>query len=428
MKRHGDLWGEIVDIENIELAFNNARKGKSWQRQVKEVMADKENKLNELQQMLLNKTYKVSPYKVRTIYEPKQRDIYIVPFYPDRVVHHALINVLAPIWDKLFIFNSFSCRKGKGQHKGSIWCERYVKRNGYVLQCDVSKFYPSVNHDILMEIIKQKIKDEDTLWLVEEIVRSFPGNKNVPIGNYTSQWLGNIYLNELDMYIKHELRVKDYLRYCDDFLLFDNDKQRLREISQKIKKFCKDRLALKLSRIRLFPTSKGVDFLGYQHKKEGYMLLRKSTKKRFKKRINRLRWELKNGLVELDKARSTVDSIYGWMKHANTYNLRNRLGLDRIRGYIMKGLPKYLNTKEDYLFLKDNYNKSYWEQAFQNLLDTRYDWFPIEEKDYVEDNLHKKVVDEQEDRVDYFVFKENENASIYRLGFTVNEIEDILAG
>ena len=426
MKRHNDLWADMVDMDNIELAFDNARKNKNWQRQVKEILADKENKLNELQQMLLNKTYKVSPYKVRTIYEPKKRDIYIVPFYPDRVIHHALMNVVAPIWDKLFIFDSYSCRKGKGQHKGSIQCEKFVKRNRYVLQCDVSKFYPSINHDILMEIIRRKIKDENMLWLIEEIVRSFPGNRNVPIGNYTSQWFGNLYLNELDMYVKHELRVKDYLRYCDDFLLFSDDKERLREISQKIKKFCNDKLALKLSRLKIFPTSKGVDFLGYQHKKEGYLLLRKSTKKRFKKRIKRLGWELKNGLIELDKARSTVDSIDGWMRHANTYYLRDKLGLKEIRGYIMKGLPKYLNTKEDYLYVKDNFDKSYWEPYFQNLLDTRYDWFSISEDEYIEDDNHKKVVDEQEGRIDYFEYRENENALIYRLGFTVEEVEDIL--
>lgn len=426
MKRHNDLWADMVDMDNIELAFDNARKNKNWQRQVKEILADKENKLNELQQMLLNKTYKVSPYKVRTIYEPKKRDIYIVPFYPDRVIHHALMNVVAPIWDKLFIFDSYSCRKGKGQHKGSIQCEKFVKRNRYVLQCDVSKFYPSINHDILMEIIRRKIKDENMLWLIEEIVRSFPGNRNVPIGNYTSQWFGNLYLNELDMYVKHELRVKDYLRYCDDFLLFSDDKERLREISQKIKKFCNDKLALKLSRLKIFPTSKGVDFLGYQHKKEGYLLLRKSTKKRFKKRIKRLGWELKNGLIELDKARSTVDSIDGWMRHANTYYLRDKLGLKEIRGYIMKGLPKYLNTKEDYLYVKDNFDKSYWEPYFQNLLDTRYDWFAISEDEYIEDDNHKKVVDEQEGRIDYFEYRENENALIYRLGFTVEEVEDIL--
>jgi hypothetical protein len=376
--------------------------------------------------MLISKTYKTSGYREKVIFEPKVRTIYVYPFYPDRVVHHALMNILAPIWDKLFIKDSYSCRVGKGQHKGSIECMKFVKRNNYVLQCDISKFYPSINHKILMNIIRKKIKDENVLWLINEIVKGFPGDTNVPIGNYTSQWFGNLYMNELDMLIKHKLKVKDYIRYCDDFLIFGNDKGKLWEIGKEVERFCNENLQLNLSKMNLFPTTKRVDFLGYQHFKAGYILLRKSTKKRFKKKLKELRWKLKYGIIELEKARSSVDSILGWLKHANTYNLIEKYKIKELREYIMRGLPKHLNTKQDYLFLKDNYAEEYWKPVFQNLLDTRYEWFAIDEEDYIEDENHRAIIDEENDRIDYFEYRENENARIYQLGFTVEEVGEIL--
>ena len=135
-----------------------------------------------------------------------------------------------------------------------------------------------------------------------------------------------------------------------------------------------------------------------------------------------------HGLIELERARSSIDSILGWLSHANTYKLRLALGVYGLRGYIMRGLPKNLNTKEDYLYLKDNYDKEYWLQAFQNLLDTRYSWFAIDEKDYIEDDKHKKVYNEQEDTYEYFVHKLNKNAKLYQLGFTVKEVQEICRG
>lgn len=160
-----------------------------------------------IQEMLINKTYKVSPYKKRVIFEPKERDIYILPFYPDRIIQHALMNVISPLWDKMFIETSYSCREGKGQHKGVKKCAEYVRKYSYCLQGDISKFYPSMVHDILMRIVKRKIKCKGTLWLVEVIVRSFPDRKNVPIGNYTSQWFGNLYMNEVHKLIKQHFHL-----------------------------------------------------------------------------------------------------------------------------------------------------------------------------------------------------------------------------
>ena len=322
---------------------------------------------------------------------------------------------------------SYSCREGKGQHKGVKKCAEYVRKYSYCLQGDISKFYPSMVHDILMRIVKRKIKCKGTLWLIEVIVRSFPDKKNVPIGNYTSQWFGNLYMNEVDRLVKQHFHIKGYIRYCDDFLLFGNNKVYLHYVGREIKIFCKDNLELKLSKLRVFPTNKGVDFLGYVNGGK-FLLLRKSTKKRFKGRIKKLWYEVAHGLIELGRARSSIDSILGWLSHANTYKLRLALGVYELRGYIMRGLPKNLNTKEDYIYLKDNYSKEHWLQAFQNLLDTRYSWFAIDEKDYIEDDKHKKVYNEQEDTYEYFVYKLNKNAKLYQLGFTVKEVQAICRG
>ena len=437
LKRHGNLWEKLTSMENLELAYKNARKKKSWQKQVKEMDSNKEANLEALRKMLLDKTYKVSPYKEREIYEPKKRTIYVALFYPDRIVHHALMNIIAPIYDNIFIRDSYSCRVGKGQHKGSMRCMQFTKRNTYVLQCDISKFYPSINHNILLKIIERKIKDKDVMWLIEQIVKSLPDGHNVPIGNYTSQWFGNIYMNELDTLLKQEYKVKDYIRYCDDFLIFGNDKQKLQELAKIIKDYCNNTLKLQLSKLTVYPTKQGVDFLGYRHFPNGKLLVRKSTVNRFKKKLKELIWKLKHGFIDLDRARSIIDSIYGWISHAQSYNLANSLNLRELRDKIMKGLPKHLNTKEDYYYVKNNFNDEYWKPQWQLLLDSRFDWFfvkKLEDKEEgVEDDTHKIIEENnmgEEENITYsqYEYKENPNAKIFMLGFTVEEVEQTLKG
>jgi hypothetical protein len=180
-----------------------------------------DDNIKSISKSLIDRTFQTSEYRTKIIHEPKERTIFILPFAPDRIVQHSLMNILEPIWDKMMIHNNFACRVGKGIHAGSRKTMEYVRKNSYCLKCDISKFYPSVNHDILYDILQRKIKCIDTLWLIKDIIYSYTGNgNNIPIGNYTSQWFGNMYLNELDTYVKHELRCKDYLRYCDDFCLF----------------------------------------------------------------------------------------------------------------------------------------------------------------------------------------------------------------
>jgi retron-type reverse transcriptase len=239
------------------------------------------------------------------------------------------MNVLAPIFEGLFINDSYACRVGKGQHKGSARTMQFVRRNKYCLKMDIRKFYPSVNHEVLLSIIRRKIKCKNTLWLIEEIINSFPGESNVPIGNFTSQWFGNLYLNELDTLVKQELRIKDYLRYCDDFCLFHNDKQKLNEAKEIIEKFVLEKLKMTLSKNDLFPTSRGVDFLGYRHF-NNYILLRKSTAKRVKKRLPRLLSKYQKHEISKEQFRSSIGSTIGWIKWANTFHLKSCLRLDNM--------------------------------------------------------------------------------------------------
>lgn len=331
MKRHGKLFVKIIDAENIKTAFDKAKKGKLWQDSVKKVDRDKETKLEAIRKSLIEETYSTSAYKVKIIHEPKERQIFILPFYPDRIVQHAVMNVIAPLWDAMMIKDSYACRKGKGQHAGSMRCMQFVRRNKWVCQFDISKFYPSIHHAKLMEIIRHKIKDEKALALLSDIIGSIGGERNVPIGNYTSQWFGNLYLNELDKLVKHKYHIQDYIRYCDDFLIFGQNKEELRILADEIEAFVRDELHMKLSKKALYPTAHGVDFLGYRHFPNGKILVRKSTAKRVKKRMKGLMWELKHKKITKEQALGKLASAHGWLKHANAHHLRISIGLDNLK-------------------------------------------------------------------------------------------------
>jgi hypothetical protein len=329
MKRHGNLYGRIADAENVRLAYRRARRGKPTMPSVIRFDKNKEENLEKIRRALAEKTFTTSPYTHKIVHEPKTRTIHILPFAPDRIVQHALMNVLVPIWEPLFISDSYACIDNRGIHPGSRRTMEAVRRNTYCLKCDVSKFYPSMDHAVLKTVIRRKIKCRDTLWLVDDIIDSFPGGVNVPIGNYTSQWFGNIYMNELDQFVKHELKIRDYIRYCDDFLLFHNDKAALRDVSARVQAFVADTLKMRLSKCDLFPVSRGVDFLGYRHFRK-HILLRKSTAKRVAKRLKRLQGWYEAGKVTAEHCRSVLASARGWMRWANTYNFQKTTRLSEL--------------------------------------------------------------------------------------------------
>lgn len=283
-----------------------------------------------IRQMLTLKTFKTSTYQSKMIYEPKTREIFVLPFSPDRIVQHAIMAILSPIWDALMISDSYACRVGKGQHVGSRRVMGFIRRYKYCLQCDILKFYPSIDQDVLAGIVRQKIKCRDTLWLLDDIIYSFPGGKNVPIGNFTSQWFGNLYLHELDRLVKHSYKIPAYLRYCDDFCLFSDSKRQLQEMKIALGEFLADRLKLKYSYAEVFPTSHGVDFLGYRHFPKGYILLRKSTAQRVKRRLRFLPKLLAMGKITPDQYRSSLASTRGWLRWANTHNFKLTTKFDQL--------------------------------------------------------------------------------------------------
>lgn len=329
MRRHNNLFDQITSMDNLRSAYKKARKGKSRKLAVQKFESSVESHLTYIRNQLIAGSFNTSHYIIKHVFEPKQRLIYILPFSPDRIVQHAIMNVIEPIWDKLFISDSYACRKNKGIHAGSRRVMEFVRHYKYCLKCDISKFYPSIHHDILFKIIQHKIKCKQTLELLRNIVYSISGSKNVPIGNYTSQWFGNLYLNELDQYLKHTWHINPYVRYCDDFVLFSNNKIHLNKMSTIIKDFVWNRLGLTLSKCDVFPVTQGIDFLGYRHF-NNYILLRKSTSMRIKRRLKLLPLLLEEGKLSLESYRSSLASIKGWLKWCNSYNLSLNLFLDKI--------------------------------------------------------------------------------------------------
>lgn len=346
MKRKGGLFDEICSIDNLRKAFYKAADGKHGRKSVKRVEDDLDNKLKELRAMLLNGEFHTSEYRTKTIYEPKERVIYILPFWPDRVVHHAIMNVIEPYWTGLFDVNSFSCVKGRGQHKASAKCLQYVKHYKEADKADIHHFYPSLNHRVIKRIIRKKIKDKRLLALLDDIIDSIPGETNVPIGNLISQWFGNLYLNELDKFIRQELHCKAYLRYCDDFILFSNSHEQLKEWKARIDDFVHNELLLDFSRESFIKAKQGIDFIGYRHFPQGYILVRKSTVRKTKKNLKEVRRQMEEKSISPESARGKVESAHGWISWANAHNLEMSLDIDNLRKEAESYAEFFRNSKE----------------------------------------------------------------------------------
>ena len=463
IKRHGNLWNKITDVENLYLAERKAGKCKTTRKPVVKVRKDLDNYLITLHNSLVNNTYTNSNYRIYSIYEPKLRLIYTLPYYPDRIVHHAIMNILEPIWDKLFIDTSFACRKGRRQHKGLTKTFRYVRKYKYCAKLDISQFYVNIDHEILKKILRKKLKDSELLKLLDLIIDGIPtrdanieflSNLNskdacimkeklliytqefgarkagVPIGNYLSQWFGNLYMNELDTYIKYELKCGAYVRYCDDFILFSNDKEELHAFVKVIRKFLYDKLKLLLSKSNVFPVTRGVDFLGYRMFPSGYVLLRKRTAKRVKKRIKKLKRSISSHTVNWDYAMAMLASTNGWLKWANTYNFKNNLCLDVLQKgveYKVRGIPAKLNSKGDYEYMYNNFPEDVWKPFWYDLLSDEYYWAfdsVVEEKK--EDTKTTKYLESDDGKIYKYIFIENDNPTYKQLGFTKDEILNVL--
>jgi retron-type reverse transcriptase len=324
MKRLGNLFEKIIDIDNLKLAHKNARKGKTYYQDVKMVDSDPDRFLWQLHDSLKNKTFTTSSYVTKQIYEPKSRLIYKLPYFPDRIVHHAVMNVLQPVWDKTFIYDLYSAIPGKGIHAGSYRLRQFMgdkENTRYCLKFDVSKFYPSINHDILMEKIRKKIRCKDTLWLLENVVRSPGGNTNTPIGNYLSQYFSNIYLSDFDHWIKEEKRMRYYIRYCDDGVILHKDKGALKELGIEIEEYLREKLSLTLNpKTGIIDVDKqGIDFLGYRCFRN-CILLRKQSALNFKRKIRYIETHPADPSFTVCSIMSSI----GWLKHSDSHNLLSK--------------------------------------------------------------------------------------------------------
>lgn len=312
MKRKGYLYDKICELDNLILAEKKARKGKSKQKGVIEFDKNKEDNLILLNKILINQQYKTSNYYIFKIYEKKERIIYQLPYYPDRIIHHAILNILESIFINCFTINTYSCIKKRGIHKAlnKIKINLEDKENTkYCLKLDVQKFYPNVDHNILKQLLNKKFKDQKLLNLLYEIVESAPG---LPIGNYISQVFGNFYLTYFDHWIKEELKIKYYYRYCDDIVIFNSDKEYLHSIRKQIQYYLKINLKLEVkNNYRVFPIKEGLDFLGYKIYPE-YVKLRKSIKKNFIK------------MIKYRRNKKSIASYHGWLIHGNCINLENK--------------------------------------------------------------------------------------------------------
>lgn len=332
MKRYGYLYDRVISMDNLRVADMNARKGKTNTYGVRLFDKDREGKLYQLHLNLKNKTYHTSKYDVFVIHEPKKREIYRLPYYPDRIVHHAIMNVLEPIWRSVFTYNTYSCIKDRGiegcaKRVGEIISRFPLDKHLYCLKIDIKKYYPSINHDVMKAIIRKKIKDEDLLWLLDEIIDSADG---LPIGNYISQYLANLYLAYFMHYVNENLKVLA-TEYADDIVFFSDSKATLHEVFAKIKIKIEGDLKLRIKdNWQIFPiamnrydnSGRALDYVGYQFYK-GQKLMRKRIKQNLCKETRKL---LRRG-IKGKELKMRLSPWIGWAQHSNSRHLLSKIGV-----------------------------------------------------------------------------------------------------
>ena len=325
MKRYGYLWKDVIDFDNLLLAHHNARKGKTWYKEVKMVDSDPYYYIDKIYHMLNDKTYSVSPYKVFVHNDSgKERIISKLPYYPDRIIQWALIQIIEPIFINTFITDTYSAIPERGVHYGlkRLRCALNDKENTkYCLKLDVKKYYQSIPHDMLKKSLRKLFKDPDLLWLLDITIDSVGGNTGIPIGNYTSQYFGNFYLSELDHHVKENKDHTFYGRYMDDIVILHRNKKYLHYLRKEIDWYLTSKLGLRMKENwQIFPTFKrGIDFLGYRSFGD-YTLLRKSTAEKFKNKMNRI---ILNKDIGVEKE-NCIASYNGWLKWCDSFRLKNK--------------------------------------------------------------------------------------------------------
>lgn len=338
-RTYNNLWLEIVSWTNLHAAYLEARKGKRYTAGVLNYAERLEENLTNLQNHLIWKTWQPGEFRSFWVYEPKKRMIH-APCFADRVAHHAFYRVVSPLFENKFINHSYACRKNKGTLAASnalilmMRKARSMWGSVYALKCDISRYFPSVDHNKLIGILERTIRDKDTLWLCERVIReSGFEEKGMPIGSLTSQLFANIYLDSLDHYVKDEMGRSLYVRYMDDFIVLGSNKSSLRSDLARINDYLNENLGLGLNpKTAIVPASQGVYFTGYRHWTT-HRLPRKINVKRAKKRFARISRLYSIGKISLDRVRSIVMSFLGYMKYCEGYRTTvstlNRLALVR---------------------------------------------------------------------------------------------------
>ena len=351
MKRYRDLWTQIISFENLIQATRQAQQGKRFRRTVLAFNHHLEDELHQIQEELVQKTYRPGEYRSFRIFDPKPRLISAAP-YRDRVVHHALCNVIMPPIDRTFISDTYANRQGYGTHRALKQFTYFDRSSQYVLLCDIRKYFPSIDHQILKAILRRKIRCPDTLWLIDMIIDGsneqdpsieyFPEDdlltplnrrKGLPIGNLTSQFFANLYLNGFDHFVKEQLKAQRYLRYVDDFALFSNDRDYLAQCRHSIEKYLAT-LRLKIHPIKsqLFETKYGANFVGFRvlpfgetFPKPIQIRVRNDNLTRARHRFKQLQRDYAAYFLSLDDLVQRLQSWEAHLKHGDTQSLRRSI-------------------------------------------------------------------------------------------------------
>jgi RNA-directed DNA polymerase len=345
MKTYKHLYPQVWDWDNLRLAHRRAAKGKRGKAPAAVFEFRLEDNIVALRDQLRDKTYCPGPYHSFYIHEPKRRLISAAPFR-DRVVHHALCNVIEPLFERRFIHDSYANRVGKGTHRALDRCQEFARKCKYVLQCDVRQFFPSIDHAILQGILGRIIADENVMWLVDQILASgvgvlseeyemvyFPSDdllaanrpRGLPIGNLTSQFWANCYLNPFDQFVKRELKCRHYLRYVDDSLLFSDAKAELRAWREAAINFLAGlRITLHEEQAHPYPVTEGIPFLGFTvfptHRR-----LKRRKGLAFRQRLKDLVMAYAAGEVPFEKVDASVQGWINHVRYGDTWGLRQAL-------------------------------------------------------------------------------------------------------
>lgn len=326
MRRFSYLFEQLIEWENLLSAYRKAYRGSGKSKEAARFTFFLERELIQLREELQNGTYHPQNYRTFRLYDPKERTISVASF-KDRVAHHALVNILEPIYEPRFIFDSYATRKGKGTWAAIQRAQSFIKKHPFYLRLDVRKFFDSVNHDILLGLLRRYIKDSKFLFIAESIIYSIPNGHGLPIGNMTSQFLANVYLDPLDHYIKEFLRVKYYIRYMDDMLIFEPNTKCLTQIQLSIEKFLwnKLRLSLKLSAVSINHRQNGASFLGARIFPSHIRILPESLHRSLK-RLKRTSSDFEIAKISESKMADSHKSIIGHLAQFDSYQLRCSLG------------------------------------------------------------------------------------------------------